>query len=92
MSEDKDPDIVSLILEACKQAGLDPAAANRIEREICEQYGGRRVYIAKRKKRISEEGRKQVFSDGLSAKSTQEIIREHGISRATLYRVMKKNF
>lgn len=90
MTEDKDPNIVEIILNACKNAGLDSALASKIEREICEQYGGRRVYIAKRK-RISEEGRRQVFNDGLSAKPTEQIIQEHGISRATLYRMMKKS-
>lgn len=90
MIEEKDPNIVELILNACKEAGLDPQAAARIERDICEQYGGRRVYIA-RKKRISVDDRKKVFEDGLTTKPTNEIIREHGISRATLYRVMKKS-
>ena len=89
MTEERDPDIVRLILDACQLEGFDPTLANMIERKICEQYGGRKVYIPK-KKRISQEGKQQAFADGLSNKSTQQIVQEHGISRATLYRLMKK--
>ena len=89
MNQEKEPDIVQLILAACQAEGFDPSIASMIEKKICEQYGGQRVYIHK-KNRLTDQERKQVFNEGLSSKSTKQITDEQGISRATLYRLMKK--
>ncbi len=90
MNDDKEPDIVRLVLQACEAKGLDPAIASAIERSICQQYGGRRVYIPKRKKQLIEEKRQTIFNEALTQKSTKQIVIEQGVSRATLYRLMKK--
>lgn len=89
MNLDPDPDIVEVILRACLGAGLDAAAARAVEEKIRAQYGGLRVRIPKRKKHATSEARDQVYSDGLTTMTTGEITQKHGISRATLYRVMK---
>jgi DNA invertase Pin-like site-specific DNA recombinase len=60
-----------------------------VEEKIRAQYGGLRVRIPKRKKHATSEARDQVYSDGLTTMTTGEITQKHGISRATLYRVMK---
>jgi hypothetical protein len=88
MNEDRDPDIVQLVLAACKAEGFDTEAARIIELKICSEYGGRRVYISKKK--VYDDKKKRVFNEGLSDKSTAQVVKDAGISRATLYRLMKR--
>jgi hypothetical protein len=65
--------------------------AFRFEREAREEWGGQRIeYIAKRSPRLSEEGRVAAFQAGASSKPTHEVLNEHGISRRTLYRLLKR--
>ncbi len=87
---DKDPDIVQIILDECINLGFDIAQADLIRRKICGEYGGQRIYIRKNRQATTEEKRKRVFQDGVTQKSTEQITKEHGISRATLYRYMKR--
>lgn len=87
---DKDPDIVQLVLDECVNLGFDAAQADLIRRRICGEYGGQRIYIKKNRQATTEEKRKRVFQDGVTQKTTEEITKEHGISRATLYRYMKR--
>lgn len=87
---DKDPDIVQLVLDECMNLGFDPAQADLIRRKICSEFGGQRIYIKKNRQATTEEKRKRVFLDGVTQKSNEEITKEHGISRATLYRYMKR--
>ena len=87
---DKDPDIVQLVLDECVRLGFDPAQADLIRRKICSEFGGQRIYIKKNRLENTEEKRKRVFQDGITQKSNDEIVKEHGISRATLYRYMKR--
>lgn len=88
MTEDRDPDIVQLVLAACKAEGFDPEAARVIELKICSEYGGRRVYISKKK--VYDDKKKRAFNEGLSDKTTAQVVKDAGISRATLYRLMKR--
>ena len=85
---DRDPDIVEIILDACKAEGFDPEIARLIELKVCSEYGGRRVYISKKK--VHQEKVRKAYSAGLTTKSTAEIVKETGVSRATLYRLMKQ--
>jgi DNA invertase Pin-like site-specific DNA recombinase len=87
---DPDPDIVEVIIRACKERGLDPAAALEIETHIRTEYGGLRVRIPKRKKNLTAHERSLIIADGVSSMSTSEITAKHSISRASLYRLMKK--
>lgn len=90
MNIDPDPDIVEVIILACKERGLDAAAAQEIEAQIRLLYGGLRVRIPKRKKNLTERERNLIIADGVSSMSTSEITAKHSISRASLYRLMKK--
>lgn len=90
MNTDPDPDIVEVIILACRDSGLDVAAAHEIENRIRAQYGGLRVRIPKRKKHPTAQQRQEIFADGLSDMSTSQVTEKHGIDRATLYRLMKR--
>mgnify|MGYP003457536941 CR=1 FL=1 len=90
MNTDPDPDIVEVILVACRASGLDADAAFLIESRIRSEYGGLRVRIPKRKKHPTPQERDQALADGLTNMSTAEITAKHGVSRATLYRLMKR--
>jgi transcriptional regulator of acetoin/glycerol metabolism len=90
MNLDPDPDIVEVILLACQASGLDADAAHLIEARIRADYGGLRVRIPKRKKHMSDTERERAYQDSLSNMSDAEVCSKHGISRATLYRMVKK--
>lgn len=64
--------------------------ARFVEEGIRAELGGRRVFVNKRAKFMTPEQRQAVFRDGLTGMSTPEITAKHKISRATLYRQMKK--
>jgi hypothetical protein len=90
VNTDPDPDIVAVILAACRACGFDDGTAREIEGRIRAEYGGLRVRIPKRKKHPTPHEREQVHADGVTSMSNDEIIQKHGISRATLYRLMKR--
>lgn len=90
MNTDQDPDIVEVIILACQASGLDADAAHMIETRIRAEYGGLRVRIPKRKKHPTPQEREMVVADGITNMSNEEITAKHGISRATLYRLMKR--
>lgn len=48
------------------------------------------VELGKHGRRLAPELQQRVYADALSSMSTPEILRKHGISRATLYRLTKK--
>lgn len=89
MNLDPDPDIVEVILRAAQAEGLDAEAARMIEAMVRADYGGLRVRIPKKRKHPSAQERERAFADGLSGMPTEEVTAKHGISRATLYRLMK---
>lgn len=70
--------------------GFSVAMAAKIEQELRAKYGGLRVRIPKRGKYLTPDQRQAVFTDGLTAMPTLELTTKHKISRATLYREMKK--
>ena len=90
MSLDSDADIVEIIIRRAQAEGLDADAAHQIERAIRAEYGGLRVRIPKKKKHPTSEERRQAYADGLTAMPTGDVAEKHGISRATLYRLMKR--
>ena len=60
------------------------------ERALRHEVGGQRPdYIAK-KRHLSPEQREIVYQDGLKSEGAAETIAKHGISRRTLYRLMKQ--
>lgn len=90
MSTESNADIVEIILRLAQAEGLSADAAHQIEQLVRTEHGGERVRIAKRKKHLTDAQRAEVYADGLSNQSTEEIAGKYGISRATLYRYMKR--
>lgn len=88
----EEPDIVLLVLQRVRAVtpALSEEAAQKIEQQVRAEYGGRRLFVPKGAKRLTPEQREAVFKDGLSNMPTSEITTKHKISRATLYREMKK--
>lgn len=85
---DKDPDIVQLVLSACKAEGFDPAIAALIERQIYDEYGGQRLYVPKKKKVPTEDKKKMILQS--RSKTNEQVAKEIGISRSSLYRCLKR--
>ena len=83
-------DILEVIIRLAQAEGLPAEAAQLIEQTVRTEYGGQRVFIPKRKKRASEEARRQLFADAVSNLPTKVVTEKHGISRATLYRMLKR--
>ena len=93
IQEEPEPDIVSIMLARviAMAPGFSAALAEQIEREVRLAYGGKRLFVAKGAfKRLTPAQHQAVFQDGLTAMPTIEITTKHKISRATLYREMKK--
>jgi DNA invertase Pin-like site-specific DNA recombinase len=90
--EEPEPDIVAELLRmvAAMSPGLLPEHLAQVEQAMRTEYGGLRVRIPKRAKYLTPEQRQALFKDGLTNMSTPQIIAKHKISRATLYREMKK--
>lgn len=70
--------------------GFSQALAEQLEQEMRQQFGGRRVFIPKRKKHLGPAQRAQLKQDVLSSMSDEEIQSKHRVSRATLYRELKR--
>lgn len=87
-----EPDIVAVTIQRILQAapGICADLLQQVEREIRAQYGGQRLLILKRGKRLTPEQRLAVYQDGLTSMDTTAITEKHKIGRATLYRVMKE--
>ena len=90
--EDPEPDILAELLMrvAAMSPGFPPDVLARVEQALRTEYGGMRVRIPKRRKNLTPEQREALFKDGLTAMKTPEIVAKHKISRATLYREMKR--
>ena len=68
-----------------------------VEREARAEWGGQRIdYVPKEcdrkaaRKPLSPDAQRAVYAAGLGSEPTGRIVREHGISRSTLYRLMKR--
>ncbi len=86
-----EPDIVQELLQRVRAVvpELSTEAACAIEADIRSAYGGQRLRINKRGKDLQGEKREAAYRDGLTGAPTEEITSKHGISRRTLYRLMK---
>ena len=91
-ADDLEPDIVTIMLQRviAMAPGFSAALASQIEQQLRAEYGGKRLHINKRGKRMTPEQRQAVFQDGLTTMTTAEITTKHKISRATLYRTMNQ--
>lgn len=88
---DSDPDVVAYTMQMviAMAPAFSASLARQIEERVKAEFGGRRLYLPKGAKRLTPDQQAQVFQDGLSKMSNDEIIDKHRISRSTLYRVMK---
>ena len=89
--DNREPDIVTVILRRVAEVmpGMSEELVHRVETEVRREYGGQRLFVLKRGRRLTDEQRCQVFKDGLSDMPMDEIIKKHKISKRSLYRVMK---
>lgn len=86
-----EPDIVQLVLQRVKASTpeLSDETMARVRAELLAEYGGQRVRIPKRAKDLQGQKREAAYRDGLTGAPTEEVVTKHGISRRTLYRLMK---
>jgi len=89
---ERDLDLVRELLELVHRANpaITAEQLSQIEQEFRERFGGMRTRIAKRKKHPNTEQRARVFAQALTDAPTSEIVESNGISRATLYRYLKR--
>lgn len=74
---------------AAEVAGMDAAAARRIEAALREQHGGRSVRILPEPVRAAPT-RADVDAGLRQGKPVRVIAQEFGVHRATLYRLLKR--
>lgn len=88
MSESRD--FVKFVLELVRdmQPSFTEDQALQIEQQIRHDWGGERPFIAKHAPRLR--ACREKVREQIGTKPDAEIIIEHGISRATLYRWIKK--
>lgn len=92
INDDPEPDIVAELLKRVATLAPNIPAAHfaAVDRALREEFGGLRMRIPKRAKYLTLAQREDLFKDGLTKMSTEEIVKKHKISRATLFREMKK--
>ncbi|MDF3821983.1 hypothetical protein P3G55_18910 [Leptospira sp. 96542] len=91
VEEGQEPDIIQLMLSSVrKQVALTPEQEQAIEQEIRAEAGGLRVRIPKRGKHPSAERRAAIYRHAMTNAPEQEVLEQGGISRATLYRLIKR--
>lgn len=61
-----------------------------VEAQVRAEYGGTRPYIQRRGRRLTPQEQAVVCAEGVTNKPTEDIVRDHGIHRATLYRLLKR--
>lgn len=86
------PDLVTLLLQQviAMAPGFSEALARQIEADFRAAHAGKSMLVLKRGPRLTPEQREAVFKDGLTPMSTDEIKAKHGVSRPTIYRIMKQ--
>jgi Mor family transcriptional regulator len=65
-------------------------AAKPMLQPMHDMFGGDRYYIPEQSPRLVDEKREAVVKDALGADPNEAIQRRHGISRRTLYRIIKR--
>jgi Mor family transcriptional regulator len=67
----------------------DPATLRIIE-QYHAGFGGDRYYIPKEAPSVKAELHKVAYTEALTTASTTDIQRRHGLSRSTIYRLVKR--
>jgi Mor family transcriptional regulator len=94
----KHEDILAyIVVETLRQGGLpesliEPTAA-RILPGFRATFGGDRYYIPRQAPTLSgeDERRQSIVRDAMSSMPTQAIEKRHGVSRRTIYRLLKRH-
>ena len=85
-------ELVNRMLDAANREGsLTESLAREVERGFRSEYCGEKFYI-KREPRVSvsSESQSAIAREYLDGRPVEKIIKHHGISRATLYRLLKR--
>lgn len=77
------------LIDACQQQeGFDQALARSIEQDVRHEYGGERVLI--RKDQDRDERREAARQDLRRGVPIPDVQQKHGISRSSVYLLLKK--
>ena len=83
-------ELIRRILEAASREGaLTESIALEIERSFRREYAGSEYYV-KKMNSPGAQAREQIVSDYMAGKPEKQIIANVGLSRATIYRHLKK--
>ena len=80
--------VVQELRAACPQ--FDDVKAQEVKDRLRAVLGGDRYYVARRDPERSAQVHAEVFRAALTDISTEELTRAHGVSRRTMYRMLKK--
>jgi hypothetical protein len=95
------PDVIWRTLELAMQScpALTSDTARQIEIRARVEFGGVRVEVPKTpyhpdrsagRKSVPREVAQALYADALTNMSTEDLTRKHGLSRSTIYRLMKR--
>lgn len=95
----KQKDVIRWVIDCmlAHEASITEELALIVERECRAEWGGREVRIWKTAEGRPGRPRKvpyveaDAYADGLTAVPTETVLRKHGISRSSLYRLMKRD-
>jgi transcriptional regulator of acetoin/glycerol metabolism len=94
-------DVIWRTLELAMQScpSLSSETARAVETAARAEFAGTRVWIAEQpfhpersagRKSVSREAAAALYQDALTNTSTADLVKKHGLSRATIYRLMKR--
>jgi hypothetical protein len=94
-------DVIWRTLELAMQScpSLSQESARAIEAAARSEFAGTRVWIAEQpfhperaagRKSVPREVANALYQDALTNTPTAELVKRHGLSRATIYRLMKR--
>lgn len=88
----KEPDLLQLVLDQVRVHAPQVPAETLVQIEciVRAQHGGVRARIAKRRPHLTEPERQRLHADVLGSASDAELAERYRISRATLYRHLKR--
>jgi DNA-binding NarL/FixJ family response regulator len=82
--------ITRLLAAAQREGSLTESLAIEVERQFRHDYKGAEIVVSERPRGRLVEKQAVVVNAYLEGKPVEEITRHHGISRATLYRYLKR--
>jgi Mor family transcriptional regulator len=80
--------VVQELRAACPS--MDECKAQEVKDRLRTLLGGDKYYVPKRDPERVEQVRIAVYRAALTDISNEELTRQHGVSRATMYRLLKR--